>query len=482
MPTPRQPRTLLAALMLACLAHAPALAQEHPADAQPTQPVAPASPDQPADQPAAQPATENGANVDPAAKQILQAMSDAITHATSIRANIKTTVTGSLAGVTPSTEATVRLRRDEAKGPGWLVRVTGTGTRRQANQPINFDVAWGGGSIMWLDHNEKKLVGRPQNEARGGSYAMASQAMPTQILETAPFSKELAGEEIAHEGTEEVDAQTCDVLRVRYPKRKTLLKLWIAQSDHMLRKLERSTETTKVTSATVQELTGVALNQDIPESEMTIVAPDGYSSDITIPREFKEGRPVNSHAESNPTQPSDEHATVITPPGRSHDPSSAPTTTPTSAPAGPMTLPSAELKLSDGTTLTTDSLRGKPAVLFFWGSWSLPSRDAIEPLCALAAALKEPGIPVLACAVRERTADAAGEFMKNYQPRNRSGTDRLDTSVLRVAGNTDTFAHDLAIVRYPTLLAVDSEGRIVKRIEGFDPTKSIDEVRQAVAP
>jgi hypothetical protein len=168
-------------------------------------------------------------------------------------------------------------------------------------QDTNFDVAWGGGSITWLDHKEKKLVGRPQNEARGGSYALASQAMPTQIVEAIPFNKELAGEEITLAATEEVDGQTCDLLHVRYPKRKTLLKLWIAQSDHMLRRLERSTETTKITSATVQEFANVSLNQEISDLELTIAPPDGYTSDVTTPQHFEKGRAVAADAPSAST-------------------------------------------------------------------------------------------------------------------------------------------------------------------------------------
>lgn len=464
-------RFLLVLFAIASLASPIARAQEQPDDqgGQPTSaPRSPAPDAQPADP--APPAT-----VDPAAKDILQAMSDAIAKAASIRANIKTTVTGSLANVTPSTEAVVRMRKPEAAS-GWLIRVTGTGTR--AGQPTNFDVAWGGGSITWLDHKEKKLVGRPQNEARGGSYAMASQAMPTQIIESPPFNKELAGEEISLAGTEDADGQTCDVLHVRYPKRKTLLKLWIAQSDHMLRKLERSTETTKITSTTVQELTDVALNKEIPDAELTIAAPDGYTSDITTPQRFEQGRPIKTRPPSSEASEHSADATLVTPPGATQ-PGAPPTTQPAPSAAN---LPSFQLTLSDGTTLSDDSLRGKPAILVFWGTWSLPSRDALEPLCRFAASLREHGVPVIACAVRERSQDAAAEFLKGYQPRNRTGDDRLDTGVLKIAGSADALARELTINRYPTMLAIDAQGRIVKRLEGFNPTKTIEELRSSVAP
>lgn len=484
----RTRQVALAIPVVLCLAlpSAGALAQERPAEPPTDQPAQPptSQPDTPAEsQPASQPAeAAPSGNVDPAAKEVLQAMSDAIAKAASIRANIKTTVTGSLSNVTPSTEAVVRMRKGDG---GWHIRVTGTGTR--AGQPTNFDVAWGGGSITWLDHKEKKLVGRPQSEARGGSYAMASQAMPTQMIEATPFNKELAGEEITHAGTEEVDGQACDLLHVRYPKRKTLVKLWIAQSDHMLRRLDRSTETTKITSSTVQELTDVALNKDISDSELTITAPDGYTSDITASQHFERGRAVAPHPPTTTVtgegdNPATDPATVITPPGP--DTASAlQGVSPTPAPsAGGAKLPSASLSLSDGTTLTTESLRGKPAVLMFWGTWNLPARDAIEPLSRFAAVLKEPGVPVIACAVRERSKDAAAEFLKNFQPRSRTGDDKVDTSSLKVAGSTDALARELAITRYPTFLAVDAEGKIIKRLEGFDPTRTIDELRAVVAP
>lgn len=484
--TTRSRRLALTLPAILCIALPPcALAQEQPGQPPTSRPDSPSG-SQPVEQPGTQPAEAAPAgNVDPAAKEILQAMSDAIANATSIRASIKTTVTGSLSNVTPSTEAVVRLRKADG---GWLIRVTGIGTR--AGQPTNFDVAWGGGSITWLDHKEKKLVGRPQNEARGGSYAMASQAMPTQMIEATPFSKELAGEEITAAGTEEVDGQTCDLLHVRYPKRKTLLKLWIAQSDHMLRKLERATETTKITSSTVQELTDVAMNKDISDSDLTITAPDGYTSDVTTPQHFEKGRAVTPHApnpapaKSEGDEPSHSPATIITPPG-AEPANHAPSATPTSAPAqavGAGVLPSTSLTLSDGSTLTTESLRGKPAVIMFWGTWCLPARDAIEPLAKFAATLKEPGVPVIACAVRERTKDAAAEFLKNFQPRNRTGDDKVDTSPLKVAGSADALARELAITRYPTFLAIDAEGKIVKRLDGFDPIKTIDELRSAVAP
>jgi len=478
-------RLALTLPVLLCLALPPCtLAQEQPGQPPTTQPDAP-SESQPAAQPSTQPAEAAPAgNVDPAAKEILQAMSDAIASATSFRANIKTTVTGSLANVTPSTDALVRLRKADA---GWLTRVTGSGTRN--GQETNFDVAWGGGSITWLDHKERKLVGRPQSEARGGPYGMASQAFPTQLIESPPFSKELAGEEITHAGTEEADGQTCDILHIRYPKRKVLVKLWIAQSDHVLRKLERSSETTKITSSTMQVFSDVALNKDISDAEISIAAPDGYASDVTAPPHFDKARPTKAGT-TNPAPPATEGkervhnpASVITPPGtqaaaRPPLTSPSPDAAPTLA-AG--TLPSVSLTLSDGSTLTTESLRGKPAVLMFWGTWNLPARDAIEPLSKFAATLKEPGVPVIVCAVRERTKDAAAEFLKNFQPRNRTGDEKVDTSSLKVAGSADALARELAITRYPTFLAVDAEGRIVKRLEGFDPVKTIDELRSVVA-
>jgi thiol-disulfide isomerase/thioredoxin len=106
-------------------------------------------------------------------------------------------------------------------------------------------------------------------------------------------------------------------------------------------------------------------------------------------------------------------------------------------------------------------------VIVFWGTWSLPARDAIEPLSMFAASLKEPGVPVIACAVRERTKDAAADFLKNFRPRHRTGEEKVDTSSLKVAGSADALARELAIARYPTFLAVDAEGKIVKRLEGL---------------
>ncbi|MCC6230884.1 MAG: redoxin family protein [Phycisphaerales bacterium] len=484
---PRQLTLALHAILCLTLTPLIAQAQERPAEPPNDQAAQPptSQPDTPAEsQPTTQPTdTTPAGNVDPAAKEILQAMSDTIANASSIRASIKTTVTGSLASVTPSTDALVRLRKADS---AWLIRVTGSGTRN--GQDTNFDVAWGGGSITWLDHKEKKLVGRPQSEARGGPYSMASQALPTQFIESPPFTKELAGEEISHAGTEEFDAQNCDVLHVRYPKRKILLKLWIAQSDHMLRKLERSTETTKITSSTVQELRDVILNKDIPDAELTIAAPDGYSSDVTAPQRFEKARPTAPSAPNAGTHARDENAAPSQSPADTITPSGAerrdlpPTTTSPSTTLAPDSLPSVSLTLSDGSTLTTESLRGKPAVLMIWGTWNLPARDAIEPLSKFAASLKEPGVPVIACAVRERTKDAAAEFLKNFQPRNRTGDDKIDTSVFKVAGSADPLARELSITRYPTFLAIDAEGKIIKRLEGFDPVKTIDELRLAVAP
>lgn len=106
--------------------------------------------------------------------------------------------------------------------------------------------------------------------------------------------------------------------------------------------------------------------------------------------------------------------------------------------------PTFALKTMDGTTLSLDSLKGRPVVLNFWASWCEPCREEAPLLQQLAQQQKAGGLAVVGVLFNDKDTRRINDFVGQYglgYPNLRD--DNLDVSVnYGIGGVPETFFID----------------------------------------
>jgi peroxiredoxin len=478
-----------------------------------------AEPAGPAD--AAQPTDESKPDQPDAAKEapgyaIFRAAAEKIRGAKEITFDAKCFGTGDLESMSQSSTSKVRMLRDETGK--WLIRITGSGKNR-GKDVENFDAAWRQETIEFVDHAEKKIVERRIREARGPAFQMANASRVDEIASATPFSKALSSTSIEMRDMESADGVDCEVLIAMSGDKKSKIKWLLGAEDHMPRRIERILDGSKFSGSMVVELTNVKLSttstltpqdlrlpkpaeytedRQLPVSAQTPSAPTDQSDaeklkmqqaqDASDPTAGK-GRDVPAYkldkpqsgeskefdqSEPGQVKPVDpimerEQAAKSAPtPAPASDPSAAPATpapAPKAEPFVPTTIPAFELTSSAGGKVSDASLRGSVAVIDFFGSWNIPSKNWQPLLNAGIKADKE--IKVFAAAVRERSADAGSKALNDRG---------IEWPMLSGA---DQLAKDLGIKVFPATVVVGKDGKVTI-FQNCRGEESVEKVKQAI--
>lgn len=434
--------------------------QPPPTETTPTQPPAENPPEpeakpesKPEIKPEIKPESKPGASsVDPALRAMFEQASQRIRDARTISFHCKATPTGSLAGKMAAAEANVRMHRPDASALHWQFRATGSGGRDPDQPPIPFDVTWDRQNLAWLDTPARKLFERPYNGPKVPLVQAAVAAVPTLLREPAPFTREMAAEALTLEGTETIGGVKCDVVAVRYRPKTGLTRYWLAESDRLPRKIELIGESTAYPNSTIYELTDLKIDEPFTAEQITLPLPDGFERDSTIPTPTPAVQPV-------------------TPAGTTTNPPGEPGATQAQASPHKETFPPApafELTGPDGAKVSLASMKGSVVVLYFWGTWSLPSRKADPQVQALHEAFKDRGVKVLGLSVREKTREAPAEFLRSQA-----------RTYLNLP-EADAVARRYTVVRFPTFVLIDADGGLRRTFDDFKVDSTTDEVRSAV--
>lgn len=460
------------------------------------------APVQPPAQPAEAPAAETD-TVDPGLRAKLKQTIDAYAQLKSLSFKSKASYTGFLDGKSPATDAVVRMTRPADNPAAWLIHAKGTGKKKPTDPGVEFDVLWGPQSISWIDTPAKKLFERPAGQGRGATVQMAAGSVPTQITERIPFSRENVAESMTLDSSEPIGGVPCELLTVRPKGKHGSIKLWIGADDHLLRKVERVSESASYGSSSIIEISDLKVDETITPDSLTQILPEGFERDSVV---IPVPRTAGGETASTVERPAGGPALPITPPGSSIVRSGGEVTLSPSGPTdstgvqpivgsepaasatpeGPAstaaTRQASEAQLqpvapfavvaADGTKVTPETLRGQTSVLFFYGSWSLASRAAVPELFKAREAAKAAGaadVKVFAFAVRDRSKEAAADFL---------GPASAHPATLIPRG--DDAARVLGVRVFPTFVLVNAEGRVRARVEGFRKGSTPSELDRAI--
>ncbi|MCC6675947.1 MAG: redoxin domain-containing protein [Phycisphaerales bacterium] len=422
--------------------------QSQPGQSQPAQPD-----DSPADRarPVHPPATTGNPDeeTDPGRRIILQS-SRAIRELNSLSYRSKFFGTGPIEQIAPRGDGLVRMARSERNERVWVQRATGTGMPKAGDPELTFDVSWQEVGVEWVDHAQKKLMARPLRQAKGPAYQVAGAVRLLELLDATPLSKEIQAEGFTLESPTELDGVPCQVVLITLAGGRTQTRWWIADTDHLPRKMSRLFSGPNGSGEIVIELTEVTPNAPLSAADLQVQLPPGYSRDEAGP------------AIVPPNARRDIDAPAATPDNSNHRADAPP------APAHPA-APAFELPAAAGGKVSLASLTGHVVVLQFWGTWHLPSRAACADLQALTRQFENQKVKVFALSIRERDDGAPREFI------------RANNYTFGLLLDADKTADAYGVARYPTYAVIGPGGELLDTIVGYKKDETFKKLAEAVA-
>lgn len=351
----------------------------------------------------------------------------------------------------PRLMAQVRMRRSEQNE--WEYRGTGRGRLDAGKPETEFDAAWRGMIVEYLDHASRKLYSRPVAQARGNEYRLASTLRPLTLFELVPYQRDLNARSYTLLEPAEFDGVLCDVVELEGAGRNNRehVRWWFGREDRLPRKHELIFSGANLTASIFTELTEMRVLDWLPGDEVRIELPEGYELDAVDPV-----RPAPA---------------VTQPDGEPGPPAVAPPPPP--PPPRVEYLPDVTVRTASDERLSLADLKGSVVVLDFFGTWCLTCRAWHDDLKSIVERYRGRPVRFFSIAVREKESAAARNYMKNA----------AREWELLLEG--DEAAAALKVYTFPTLIVADATGAVVLRAGGFkqgEPPASIAEaIERAIA-
>lgn len=443
------------------------------------------------------PAAEAPSTQDPAAREKFEQFERAMKELKSVTFTAEFSVDGRGKEMFGTIDAKVLALQGEK---GWSYRTTGKGKRTAKSPEAEFDISYAEGNASWLDKDAKKLMCRPTATARGKVLETASNLRTLgNMFQSVPFSKEKSAKELTLRDAEKVGSVDCDVLVSTNGGTAGDMVFYLGKEDHLPRKIVSERSSSAGTTMSILEFKDFKANDKVEASALEITAPEGYTKEelhsAAKPVKGSEpkappaatakpeklapapegGKPaLEEHgAAPGPAEPmadggtESEGMTPAAPPSPAPSPTPSPTPAPAPSPVNDTTMPAFELKTADGKAVTNETLRGQPAVILFFGTWSLSSKKAYPELKATAERYKDKA-RVYAAAVRQRDAKEAQKALAEAG---------VDSPLLLEA---DKLAEHLRIGVFPAVYVIGADGEILKHPSAAKVDDAFREARAAL--
>ncbi|MDI1290363.1 MAG: redoxin domain-containing protein, partial [bacterium] len=322
------------------------------------------------------------------ARDVLEACKRAVMASHTITFRARNYATDSLKAMSPDSQADVRMLKPAGMN-SWIVRSTGSGSAKGEGKQLQFDVAWLTITTEFVDHDAKKVVEKRPREARSPFYQVAMGSKIEDIVSASPLAKPLGAAELTLDARTEMGGVECDVVRIATGVGGKNVTIWtIGVEDHFPRKIEKVVQSSAISGSIVTELSDVVLSADpgtIRAELMRVAIPEGYTEDRPVAAPSPVLVPGVTEAPKGTDAGQGEKGEAI--PSATPSGEVTPAAVPMQNPAPPesalpLSLPEFELSDAAGTKVSNASLRGKPAVLVFFGAWSLPARQSLPSIQA----------------------------------------------------------------------------------------------------
>ena len=278
--------------------------------------------DPPADAPVTQPADKDGEkhatateteldgpltnDIDPVAKAKLDAAAAAMLAPGGFTCNIHMAVEGLGADLIGTIKADFTAVRDSSTAKGWSYHLKGSGNATKKAPVMDFDVAWIGNKIEWVDDTAKKVIAK--TTAGGNKTVALANSLhltdSTGVFAAKPLSAEQASLKIQPVADAVINGDACDVVRCAAVGRRGDVVLYLGKSDHLPRRVENIRATKQGDMKTVYEFVGMKSDPTLTLDSLHPTLPDGYTKD-----ESGTGNTTTNNSSSNNTTASSGTAT-----------------------------------------------------------------------------------------------------------------------------------------------------------------------------
>ncbi len=357
----------------------------------------------------------------------------------------KATLTGEGSKMILSTLPSMTARFTLGTHPeyGRVIHLLGQLNPTATAAPEDFDIVYSADRYIWSDHPKQTLNIRPPSVSGRIRPTAFSYLLLAELIKDQPFQNELDNaENFTLEEQQSIDGTPCHVVLIDRAKPKgrstagahNKERWFIGVEDNLPRRVEQITDASMINASLIMELTGLSIAPP-SKTDLEVFVPETYK---VIDNTRKPKVPDRDKPFNKPTQP---------------------TTTPTPQPVVPQTpsdplAPNYSFTDTNNQSISRSTQDNRITVLYFHGSWSIPSKQATPLLSDLSRSFDNPAKPIDTFAIALRESDPAAveddHINNNYAH--------------HLAINPSNSLAALFQVRvYPTLIVIDDNNRITYR-------------------
>ena len=296
-----------------------------------------------------------------------------------------------------------------------------------------------------MDPENQQVVHAIGRHAKGKYYSSVDLLGLHYLFDLEPYSRELGAAKLEVLGTEAIDNTLCNIVRVEYSSGRELPRRWyIGATDGFPRRI---VEELMEGATRTYDFTDVLIDKGIDTSRFSIQVPSTYI-EKNLPERPDTLTANQQQRTQTPTQ-TEESGVLF------------------GVEVGDM---GAHFTADDifGTEYNLKDYAGKPVVLFFWASWVPNTAHIANEIIEINDHIGDDG-KLLSFALRERNPEAAVNLMLE--------ADREDVVVLTSGGRAGT-AYNIA--KMPSVVILDSEGRIAYRTEHYKLGDTINKIKAKI--
>ena len=261
--------------------------------------------------------------------------------------------------------------------------------------PEAFDIAYTIETYSWTDHPKTTVNIRPPSVSVRQRPRIFTYLLMAELVKDSPFESEISSATaIELQPNESIAGVECYVIYITRSKAKrdkgasahNFERWFIAVDDKLPRRVEQITDGGMIKATLIMELSGLTIETQTDE-DLFVFAPENYRvSDTTRPQ-----------AQSQPTTPD-----IDQPFTKPDQPVAQPAVvTPTDPRA-----PSYRFSDANTSTVSNSTQSGRITALYFFGSWSIPSKQTTPLFSALADEFNaQSNTPVDCFAIAQRESD-----------------------------------------------------------------------------
>lgn len=376
-------------------------------------------------------------------RQILTDSAQAIKETPGFSAKVTLTGDGSKMILATLPSMTGRLTYGQHSEYGKVIHVLGQLRPTAEGAPEDFDIVYSADRYIWSDHPNQTLNIRPPSVSGRIRPTAFSYLLLAELIKDEPFQNELNNaENFTLEPQQDIAGTPCHVILIDRAKPKGRAaagahnkeRWFIGVEDNLPRRVEQITDASMIRASLIMELSGLSVAKS-SDADLEVFVPDTYkvidNTKRNQPKIADKNQPFNK-----PTT-----TTKIDRPVANKAPTDPP-------------APNYSFTDINNQSISRSTQTGRITVLYFHGSWSIPSKQATPLLSDLTQSFDNPAKPIdtFAIALRETDPDAVKSDHSN------------NAYAHNLAINPESSLDALFQVRvYPTLVVIDDNNRITYR-------------------